>query len=315
MKIVIWYAKLNTFLTNCIPSSSLGPFTVQRVRGVCPPREVLGRSSGPRLWPRPPRLTEVRMEGTAPCLSRRCSVVVRAFDHCARLPRSVQSHPTREPDHSRRAIAGAQRWRCRRPRATRSAGVSKHHSSHSNASRLLSAAVLPDDRTAMALFSAARSTSPPPIPEVDRRTGREGVTQLGVSRHGRPFVVCASVAGRLPLPASAPPSALVSAARRSAGALARAFGARHARSRVRGGGGGGDGARRGGRLFVFLAAPWARCWRGLCLGPSSLFFAVGANPRRPGSVRSVFGWLDGGCAAKWRYKDTRGVLFLLTEGG
>ena len=189
------------------------------------------------------------------------------------------------------------------------------HSSHSNASRLLSAAVLPDDRTAMALFSAARSTSPPPIPEVDRRTGREGVTQLGVSRHGRPFVVCASVAGRLPLPASAPPSALVSAARRSAGALACAFGARHARSRVRGGGGGGDGARRGGRLFVFLAAPWARCWRGLCLGPSSLFFAVGANPRRPGSVRSVFGWLDGGCAAKWRYKDTRGVLFLLTEGG
>ena len=98
-------------------------------------------------------------------------------------------------------------------------------------------------------------------------------------------------------------------------ALACAFGARHARSRVRGGGGGGDGAWRGGRLFVFLAAPWARCWRGLCLGPSSLFFAVGANPRRPGSVRSVFGWVGGGCAAKWRYKNTRGVLFLLTEGG
>ena len=61
------------------------------------------------------------------------------------------------------------------------------------------------------------STSPPPIPEADRRAGREGVVQLGVSRHGRPFVVCASVAGRLPLPASAPPSAPVSAARRSAG--------------------------------------------------------------------------------------------------
>ena len=175
---------------------------------------------------------------------------------------------------------------------------------------------IPDDRTAMALFSAARSTSPPPIPEVDRRAGRKGVAQLGVSRHGRPFVVCASVAGRLPLPASAPPSAPVSAARRSVGGLARAFGARHARARLRGGGGGGDGARRGGRLFVFLAAPWARCWwRGLRLGPSSLFFAVGANPRRPGSVRSVFDWAGGGCAAKWRYKNTRGVLFLLTEGG
>jgi len=174
---------------------------------------------------------------------------------------------------------------------------------------------IPDDRTAMALFSAARSTSPPPIPEVDRRAGRKGVAQLGVSRHGRPFVVCASVAGRLQLPASASPSAPVSAARRSVGGLTRAFGARHARARLRGGGGGGDGARRGGRLFVFLAAPWARCWRGLCLGPSSLFFAVGANPRRPGSVQSVFGWVDGGCAAKWRYKDTRGVLFLLTEGG
>ena len=174
---------------------------------------------------------------------------------------------------------------------------------------------IPDDRTAMALFSAARSTSPPPIPEVDRRAGRKGVAQLGASRHGRPFVVCASVAGRLQLPASASPSAPVSAARRSVGGLARAFGARHARARLRGGGGGGDGARRGGRLFVFLAAPRARCWRGLCLGPSSLFFAVGANPRRPGSVRSVFGWVDGGCAAKWRYKNTRGVLFLLTEGG
>ena len=173
---------------------------------------------------------------------------------------------------------------------------------------------IPDDRTAMALFSAARSTSRPPIPEVDHRTGREGVAQLGVSRHGRPFVGCASVAGRLPLPTSAPPSAPVSAARRLVGGLARAFGARHARARLRGGGGGGDGARHGGRLFVFLAAPRARCWRGLCLGPSSLFFAVGANPRRPGSGRSVFGWVGGGCAAKWRYKNTRGVLCLLTEG-
>ena len=131
-----------TYLSDNRHLLHLAPFTAAcaQIR-VCPPREVPRRSSGPRLRPRPPRLTEVRMEGTAPCLSRRCSVVVRAFDHCARLPRSVQSHPTREPDHSRRAIAGAQRWRCRRPRATRSAGVSKHHSSHSNASRLLCAAV------------------------------------------------------------------------------------------------------------------------------------------------------------------------------
>ena len=47
----------------------------------------------------------------------------------------------------------------------------------------------------------------------------------------------------------------------------------------------------------------------------AFFPAVGANPRRPGSVRSVFEWAGGGCAAKWRYKNTRGVLFLLTEGG
>ena len=74
-----------------------------------PPREVPRRSSGPRLRPRPPRLTEVRMEGTAPCRSRRCSVVARAFGHCARLPRSVQRHPAREPDYLRRAIAPAPR--------------------------------------------------------------------------------------------------------------------------------------------------------------------------------------------------------------
>ena len=44
--------------------------------------------------------------------------------------------------HSRRrAIAAAQRRLCRRPRATRSAGVSEHHSSHSNASRLLCASL------------------------------------------------------------------------------------------------------------------------------------------------------------------------------
>ena len=40
-------------------------------------------------------------------------------------------------------------------------------------------------------FSAARSTRAP-IPEVDRRTRRGGVAQLGVSRRGCGFVVCAS---------------------------------------------------------------------------------------------------------------------------
>ena len=176
---------------------------------------------------------------------------------------------------------------------------------------------IPDDRTAMALFSAARSTSPPPIPEVDRRAGRKGVAQLGVSRHGRPFVVCASVAGRLQLPASASPSAPVSAARRSVGGLARVCGARHARARLRGSGGGGDGARRGGRLFVFLAR------LGLAAGGAGSvwvlprFFSRSVripDARGPGSVRSVFEWVGGGCAAKWRFKNTRGVLFLLTEG-
>ena len=43
----------------------------------------------------------------------------------------------------------------------------------------------------MALFSAARSTRAP-IPEVGRRTSRGGVAQLGVSRRGCGFVVCAS---------------------------------------------------------------------------------------------------------------------------
>ena len=222
-----------------------------------------------------------------------------------------------EPDHSRRAIAGAQRWRCRRPRATRSAGVSKHHSSHSNASRLLSAAVLPDDRTAMALFSAARSTSPPPIPEVDRRTGREGATQLGVSRHGRPFVVCTSVAGRLPLPASAPASAPVSAARRSVGGLARACGARHARARLHRGGGGGDGARRGGRLVVLLAPRVARC---CCTGAGSVW----ALPRffsrsvRTPDARGRSGWSSGRwVGALWRNRasKTRAINYFGLPGG
>ena len=142
----------------------------------------------------------------------------------------------------------------------------------------------PDDRTAMALFSAARSTSPPPIPEVDRRAGRKGVAQLGVSRHGRPFVVCASVAGRLQLPASASPSAPVSAARRSAGGLARAFVARHVRSRLRGGGGGGDGARRAAwraALCLSRRASGSLLARAL-FGSFLAFFRGRCEPQTPG---------------------------------
>ena len=177
---------------------------------------------------------------------------------------------------------------------------------------------IPDDRTAMALCSAARSTSLPPIPEVYRRTGREGVAQLGVSRHGRPFVVCASVAERLPLPDSAPPSAPVSAARRSAGGLARAFRARHARSWLRGGGGGGDGARRGGRLFVFLAR------LGLAAGGAG---SVWILPRffsrsvRIPDARGRFGRSSTGRAGVVRRSgatETRGVYYfclLRAEGG
>ena len=37
----------------------------------------------------------------------------------------------------------------------------------------------PDGRITMALLSAARSTSPPPIPEADLRTGRAGSRSLG----------------------------------------------------------------------------------------------------------------------------------------
>ena len=54
---------------------------------------------------------------------------------------------------------------------------------------------IPHDRTAMALFSAARSTSPPSPNSVVGRAGA-GFAQLGVSRRGCGFVVCASRALR-----------------------------------------------------------------------------------------------------------------------
>ena len=144
-----------------------------------------------------------------------------------------------------------------------------------------------------------------------------GVAQLGVSRHGRPFVVCASVAGRLPLPASAPPSAPVSAARRSVGGLARACGARHARARLRRGGNGCDGARRGGRLVVFLAPRVARC----CTGAGSVW----ALPRFfSRSVRTPDAWDRSGWSsgrwvgALWRNYATKtraADYFCLLRGG
>ena len=52
---------------------------------------------------------------------------------------------------------------------------------------------IPHDRTAMALFSAARSTSPrPQSPKSVVGRVRSGFAQLGVSRRGCGFVVCAS---------------------------------------------------------------------------------------------------------------------------
>ena len=34
------------------------------------------------MQPNPSRSTEMRMEGTAPCLSRRCPIMIRSFGHC-----------------------------------------------------------------------------------------------------------------------------------------------------------------------------------------------------------------------------------------
>ena len=125
-----------------------------------------------------------------------------------------------------------------------------------------------------------------------------------------------SFARRLPLPASAPASAPVSAARRSVGGLARACGARHARARLRRGGGGGDGARRGGRLAVFLAPRVARC----CAGAGSVW----ALPRffsrsvRTPDARGRSGWSSGRwVGALWRNRasKTRAIDYFCLPGG
>ena len=109
---------------------------------------------------------------------------------------------------------------------------------------------------------------------------RAGSAQLGVSRRGRLFVVCAFGCWA----ASAPGfrSGFCAGSRllvvRLVGPSVRV--GRNARARLCGGGGSGGGAQRGGRLFVFLA-PRARCWRGLRLGSSS-FFRGRCEPRTPG---------------------------------
>ena len=69
---------------------------------------------------------------------------------------------------------------------------------------------------------------------------------------------------------------------------------RNARARLRGGGGGGDGARRGGRLFIFLA-PRARCWllARVPFGPFLVLFRGRCEHRAPGvgPVGLRVGWL------------------------
>ena len=127
-----------------------------------------------------------------------------------------------------------------------------------------------------------------------------------------------SFARRLPLPASAPASAPVSAARCSVGGLARACEARHARARLRRGrgGGGGDGARRGGRLVVFLAPRVARC----CTGAGSVwellrfFFRSVRTP----DARGRSDWSSGRwVGALWRNRASkmRAIDYFCLPGG
>ena len=138
------------------------------------------------------------------------------------------------------------------------------------ASRSLCA--IADDRTAMELFSTARSTSPP----IQRCIIGRGRARSRCS--GCLVVVVLSLFALLgrwvasALPDPAPVSAPVLAARRSVGGLSRACGARHVQARLSGGGGGCGGARHGGRLFA--GAPTA------------------ANPRHQGAVSRP-------CSGRW----------------
>ena len=187
-----------------------------------------------------------------------------------------------------------------------SAGVS----CHSGTSRSLCA------MHAMELFSTARSTSPP----IQRWIIGRGRARSRCS--GCLVVVVLSLFALLgrwvasALPDPAPVSAPVLAARRSVGGLFRACGARHARARLRRGGGGGDGARRGGRLVVFLAPRVARC----CAGAGSVW----ALPRffsrsvRTPDARGPSGWSSGRwVGALWRNRasKTRAVDYFCLPGG
>ena len=81
------------------------------------------------------------------------------------------------------------------PRAIRAAaGISEHHSTHSNAHVFFVPFLMTELQ--MALLSAARPASPPIPCQFQRRiVGRvgAGVAQLGVSRRGRLFVVRAGL--------------------------------------------------------------------------------------------------------------------------
>ena len=128
----------------------------------------------------------------------------RPYSGCYRQrpPRSLQIHPAREPDYLRRAIAGPQRRCCPRPCEQPALLVFLNTIQVTRTPHVFFfAPCSPDGRIAMALLSATRSTSPPPISEADLRAGRGGVAQLVVSRHGCPFGCCLrfSFAWRLPL--------------------------------------------------------------------------------------------------------------------
>ena len=108
----------------------------------------------------------------------------RPYSGCYRQrpPRSLQRHPAREPDHPRRAIAGPQRRCCPRPCEQPALLVFLNTIQVTRTPHVFFfAKCSPDGRIAMALLSATRSTSPPPILEADLRAGRGGVAQLGVS--------------------------------------------------------------------------------------------------------------------------------------
>ena len=219
----------------------------------------------------------------------------RPYSGCYRQrpPRSLQRHPAREPDHPRRAIAGAQRRCCPRPCEQPALLVFLNTIQVTRTPHVFFFAPCSPDEPNCNGTSQCRSIDEPAANFRGGSSGGSGRGRAarGVSPWSSFCCLRFSFARRLPLPASAPASAPVSAARRSVGGLARACGARHARARLRRGGGGGDGARRGGRLVVFLAPRVARC----CTGAGSVW----ALPRffsrsvRTPDARGRSGWSSG----------------------